>query len=125
MVRMKGRYRKGCGHFAGRFENPEPWRRATGEELRYGTINLKVDAPTKFREDCRVPEREVPKTHGWNGDYLMEICKIEGIRGYRILGGHEADVLEIACAKLIQKNGQPLKEGDELELEFFEQRPND
>jgi hypothetical protein len=122
---MKGRYRSGCGHWAERFKNPEPWRRATGEKLQYGTINVKVDAPTKFREDCRVLEHEVPKTHGWNGDYLMEICKIEGIRGYRILGGHGPEILEIACAKLVQKNGQPLKEGDELELEFFEQRPND
>jgi len=123
---MKGRYRKGCGHFEGRFENPEPWRRATGEELRYGTINVLVNAPTKFREDCRVREHEIPKTHGWSGDYRMEKCKLEGMRGYRILGGHEAqNVLEIACAKLIQKNGQTLKEDDELELEFFEQQPND
>lgn len=97
----------------------DAFRRATGKMLVAGTINVEVGQPIPFQEDFRVGENEVPRMFGWSGDYLFQKCRIEGAQGYRIKGGHAPDILEIMSATRITKNGHPLKDGDELLLEFF------
>lgn len=98
----------------------EPFRRATGEQFQHGTINVKVAEQVPFRVDICVPENEVPIMFGWKGDYLLQKCRVEGVEGYRINGGHGAFIIEVMSATWIKKDGKDLLEGDELVVEFFD-----
>jgi CTP-dependent riboflavin kinase len=107
MIILKGTVVAGIGDFTKRMTNfPEAFRKATGEELVKGTLNVKVAKPVEVRPHFRIRGQEI----GEDGqDLLFEVCRINGIWAYRIRpfnlrtreGGHGNTVLEICCAQWI------------------------
>ncbi len=107
MITLKGHVVKGVRHFEKRMTNfPEVFRRATGEQLFPGTLNVRVGRKIKIKEHFRIPGKEINEREQ---DLLFEICRINGIWAYRIRpyrpvdgsGGHGDDTLEIACSQEI------------------------
>jgi hypothetical protein len=96
------------------------FEQATGEKLIAGTLNVKVDAPIKIKEDFRIPASELG---GGEQDLLFERCLIGGIRAYRLRrfnpstgeGGHGDHILEISSPTWIP-NSTP---GNSVTIEFF------
>ena len=104
MVVLRGRVVQGVGDFKRRMtEFPEAFRRATGETLIEGTLNVKVDREIPIKEHFRIRGTEISEPEQ---DLLFEICRINGIWAYRIRpynlidgsGGQGGDTLEIACS---------------------------
>lgn len=107
MIILKGSVVQGCGHFKGRMTSfPEAFRKATGEELVKGTLNVKVAEPVEVRHHFRIRGQEIDEA---GQDLLFEVCRVNGIWAYRIRpyvlgsgkGGHGLDVLEISSAQWI------------------------
>lgn len=120
MVVLTGRVVQGCGHFRPRMTKySEVFRRATGEELFKGTLNVQVCREIRVKEHFRIRGTEIGEPEQ---DLLFEKCRINGIQAYRIrpynpkdgTGGHGDDILEIACSQKIL-NVTP---GSEVEIEL-------
>ena len=106
-VRLEGYVEKGVGQASQRMAaSSEVFERAMGERLYPGTLNVRIKRKVPLREHFRIYGKE---TGDPNQDLLVEVCRINGILGYRIcpyyvdsgLGGHGEDVLEIACSQRI------------------------
>jgi len=107
MITLKGYVAKGVRDFEKRMTNfPEVFKRAAGEQLFPGTLNVKVARKIPVKEDFRIRGVEINEPEQ---DLLFERCLINGIQAYRIrprnlltgLGGHGDDTLEIACSQEI------------------------
>lgn len=85
---------------------PEVVRKATGEELFPGTLNVEVGRRISINEHFRIRGKEIGEPHQ---DLLFEVRRINGIWAYRIRpfdlrdgsGGHGDDTLQIACSSEI------------------------
>src|SRR5579864_5769713 len=107
MIVLKGRVVSGFGHFRARMTNfPEVFRRATGEVLFKGTLNVEVDRQIEIKEHFRIRGTEINEPEQ---DLLFEVCRINQIWAYRIRplnlatfdGGHGDHILELACSQKI------------------------
>jgi len=121
MIVLKGRVVSGFGHFRARMTNfPEVFRRATGEVLFKGTLNVEVDRQIEIKEHFRIRGTEINEPEQ---DLLFEVCRVNGVWGYRIRpyvlatgeGGHGDNVLEISCAREIPNAAC----GSEIQIELF------
>ncbi len=121
MILLKGQVVGGVAHFRQRMTNfPEAFKRATGENLFPGTLNVEVKRKIPVREHFRIPGTEVNEPEQ---DLLFEVCRINGIWAYRIrpynvntgLGGHGDDTLEIACSQKIPN----VTHGSVVEIALF------
>ena len=106
MIVLKGQVEQGCKHFQRRITDyPEAFRKATGQTIVLGTLNVKVNRPIPIKEHFRIRGEEIHEPE----DFLVEVCRINGIWAYRIRpydhmtggGGHGNDTLEIACSEVI------------------------
>src|SRR5713101_6896356 len=120
MIVLKGRVVQGCKDSRRRMtEFPEVFRKATGEELFKGTLNVEVCREIRVKEHFRIRGTEIGEPEQ---DFLFEKCRINGIRAYRIrpynlrdgTGGHGDDTLEIACSLEIPN----VPTGSEVEIEL-------
>jgi CTP-dependent riboflavin kinase len=127
MKPLKGRVVTGVKHFTKRMsDHPEPFRKATGETLYRGTLNVKIDRCIPVKEHFRIRGAEIGEPQQ---DLIFEICRINGTWSYRIrpyvlctgAGGHGDDTIEIASSKEIHdpSTGRKLECGDEVEIELF------
>ena len=113
MIVVKGEVVTGFGHFKRRITDfPEAFRKATGQTLFPGTMNVDVGTPIKIKEERRILGREIDEPFQ---DLLLERCAINGIPAWRIRpysldiksglppgdGGHGDHILEISCAQQI------------------------
>lgn len=121
MITISGRVQKGVSDFGRRMTTyPEVFRRATGESMFPGTINVKVSRKIPVKEHFRILGKDINEP---DQDLLFEICCINGIRAYRIRpynlrtgeGGHGDDVIEIASSQQIPNAG----EGALVEITFL------
>ena len=108
MIVKEGKVEQGWKHFQKRITDyPEIFRKATGQTIVKGTLNVKIDRPIPIKEHFRIRGTEINEPEQ---DLLFEVCRINGIWAYRIrpynlltgCGGHGDDTLEIACAQEIQ-----------------------
>ena len=94
----------------------------TGQKLYAGTLNVKLEKPLSVCEHFRIVGRMIGEPEQ---DLLFENCRVNGHRAYRIRpynlcdgsGGHSDDVIEIASE--VHFRGLGLKDGDEVDIEFF------
>ena len=107
MILVRGEVVPGVGHFKRRMtEFPDVFRKATGEVLVRGTLNVDVGRKIQVREHFRIRGTEIGEPEQ---DLLFEVCRINGIWAYRIrpfdlstgLGGHGDNILEIASSQEI------------------------
>ena len=99
---------------------PEVFKRATGEYLRAGTINVDVGQRIEIREEFRIRGADMSEP---DQDLLFERCCINGYPANRIRpfqkstgeGGHGDDILEIACSKEVPN----VAHGSTVEIESF------
>jgi len=99
---------------------PEIFSNAVGEELYPGTINVRVSKKIEILPDFEIGGKVLGDMEQ---DFLIEKCKINDQRAYRIrpfhrrtgLGGHGDNVLEISCPKFI--TGCTV--GESVLVEFF------
>ena len=118
---VRGQIVRGCNHFQVRMTKyRDVFKKATGQELFPGTLNVKVDRQIEVREDFRIKGTEIDEPEQ---DLIFEPCRINGIEAFRIrplhlatgLGGQRDDTLEIAAAQRV-----PCVEiGTEVEVELF------
>jgi CTP-dependent riboflavin kinase len=120
MVLVKGRVVSGVRDFERRMTRfPDAFRKATGQELYPGTLNVKVDREIRIKEDFRIPGANIGDPEQ---DLLFERCLINGTSAYRIrpyhlktgAGGHGDDTLEIASEWI-----PSAVSGSEVEVCFF------
>lgn len=124
---LKGTVVEGLRHFSRRMtEFPEVFRKATGETLYPGTVNVDVETPIPIHEQSRIIGVEIGEPHQ---DLLFEPCLVNGIPAWRIrpyvlveqpgfpvgTGGHGDHILEISCATKIP-NASP---GSQVEVTFL------
>ena len=96
------------------------FEKATGQQLRKGTINVKIGREIRIKEEFRILGAELGEP---DQDLLFEKCLINGVSAFRIrpyqlktgLGGHGDDTLEIASSEWIVNAAT----GDEVEVTFF------
>ena len=122
MITMLGRVtERGCGDMARRMNNhPEAFRSATGELLIAGTVNVDVGTPVLPREHFRILADDINEPIPQ--DLLFEICRVNGIWGYRIRpldlrngsGGHGDHILELSSSQKL-----PNQPGSQVEIAFF------
>ena len=121
MTIISGRVQKGIGDFRKRMTGyPDVFRRATGESLLPGTVNVKVDRKIRVKEEFRIVGKHINEPEQ---DLLFERCSVNGIPAYRIRpynlrtgeGGHGDDVIEIASAQEIPN----VDEGAVVEITFW------
>lgn len=114
---------QGHRHFKRRMTDfPEVFRRATGEYLFPGTLNVTVEHEIPVQEHFRIKGVEIDEP---DQDLLFEVCRIDGLWAYRIRplnllhrgGGHGDDVIEIACA--VELRSRPEFDPENIELDFF------
>jgi CTP-dependent riboflavin kinase len=107
MTGVKGRVVQGFKHFQRRMTQfPDVFRKATGENLFPGTLNVEVGRRISINEHFRIRGTEIGEPHQ---DLLFEVCRINEIWAYRIRpldlrdgsGGHGDDTLEITCSREI------------------------
>ena len=127
MVILKGHIVQGCGHFSERMKCSDfraAYRRVTGEMPCLGTLNVEVHKCIPIKEHFRIRWTEYDDPiPGPKQDLLFEICRMNGIWGYRIrpydlctgAGGHGDHVLEIACSIKIPNAAT----GAEVQIELF------
>jgi CTP-dependent riboflavin kinase len=127
MIILKGRVVQGCGHFRQRLASPSfraAYRKATGEDLHKGTLNVKISRCIRIKVDFRILAADYDDPiPGPKQDLLFERCLINGIPACRIRpynpldesGGHGDDTLEIACRQEIPN----VTEGKEVQIELF------
>jgi hypothetical protein len=118
---IRGTVVSGLRHFQRRITQfPEVFKRATGEDLFKGTLNVRVAKQIKIREHFKIRGSEINEPEQ---DLLFEICRINKRWAYRIRpcnvttgsGGHGDETLEIACSEPIPNASQ----GSEVEVELF------
>ena len=107
MIVLEGKVVEGRKDFRTRITKyPEAFRRATGQTIVLGTLNVKVDKPIPVKEHFRIRGIEIEEPLQ---DLLFEVCRINGIWAYRIRpynlqnggGGWGDDILEICCSEVI------------------------
>ena len=112
-------WRKRVGDFTKRMtEWPEPFFRATGENLIPGTLNIEIEKDLPVNEHFRIPDML-----DLEQDLLFEVCRIGEIWAYRIRprnrrtgeGGHSDRIIEITSSQKIPHNG----EGTPIDISFF------
>jgi hypothetical protein len=131
-VTMKGTVVTGFGHFFRRMtEFPETFRKATGETLYPGTLNVDVGKPIRIQEHCRIFGTEIGEPYQ---DLLFEPCLINGLPGWRIRpyvlderagfpvggGGHGDHILEVSSATKIPNASA----GSRVEITLFREDTN-
>jgi len=98
---------QGLKHFSKRMTDyAEVFKRATGERLFPGTLNVNVGRAIPIREHFRIRGTEINEPEQ---DLLFEVCRINQIWAYRIRplnlatfdGGHGDHILELACSQKI------------------------
>jgi CTP-dependent riboflavin kinase len=114
MLILKGHVVQGCGHFRERLTRPDfcaAYRKATGEGIWGGTLNVEVNKCIPVKEHFRIRGTEyvdpIPAPN--QQDLLFEVCRVNGIWAYRIrpydvctgAGGHGDHILEIGCSREI------------------------
>ena len=124
MKSVIGKIAVGSGQWTKRMERAGPvFNEATGETLHHGTLNIKLAEEIAIEEHFRVLGE---KTGDQHENYLLEICRVDGIWAYRVRplghdgvsGGWGDSVLEILCKDgLREKLGKGT--GDEVTVEFF------
>jgi len=123
MVIVRGKVKQGCGHFRQRMTNfPVAFRKATGEDLFKGTLNVELENHMciPIAEQFRIRGTEIDEP---GQDLLFEVCRINGLWAYRIrpydlctgAGGHGDNILEIACSQQIPN----VSAGSEVQIELF------
>lgn len=124
MMAVRGRVcpdEQGLKHFSKRMtEYPEVFKRATGEQLYAGTLNVNVGVPIPMKEQFRIRGTEINEPEQ---DLLFEVCRINGIWAYRIRpfhlltrgGGHGDHIIEIASRDKIPN----VSAGSEVQITFF------
>jgi hypothetical protein len=123
MLIVKGKVKQGCGHFRQRMTNfPLPFRKATGEDLFKGTLNVELENNRciPITEQFRIRGTDIAEP--WQ-DLLFEVCRISGLWAYRIrpydlctgAGGHGDNILEIACSEEIPN----VSTGSQVQIELF------
>lgn len=123
---VEGKVVQGLKHFRGRLNSPkfrEAYRKATGEDLHKGTLNVLVDRDIPIRETRRIPGKDFDH----HEDFLLEECRVNGIQAFRLRpydprdgsGGHGDNVLEIACSQEI-----PYDPRDKVKI-VFEKRDSE
>jgi hypothetical protein len=121
VYKVKGVVKTGVQDFTKRMNNhPEAFRKATGETLVSGTINVEIDKPILIKEHFRIRGIDIDEPLQ---DLLFEPCYINDIPAYRIKpsnicageGGHGNDVLEITSAQWIPN----AEDGDIVEITFL------
>jgi CTP-dependent riboflavin kinase len=124
MLFLEGRVESGVGHFRQRMTNfPHVFKKATGESLIPGTLNVKVSAPVPIKEHFRIIGAEIDEPEQ---DLLFEVCRINGIWAYRIRpyhlltgsGGHGDETLEISSSERIPN----ARHGSLVKLALFRDR---
>ena len=111
---------RGLGDMSRRMRQyPDVFKRATGERLIEGTINVDVGEEIKIKEDFRIRGIEINEP---DQDLLFERCQINGVRAYRIRplaamgqGGWGDQIIEITCSEEISPNYP----GTEVDIAFF------
>lgn len=123
MKTLTGHVRQGWKHFEKRLTRLEfrkAYRKATGEDLHKGTLNVEVNSCIAVKEHFRIRGSEISES---DQDLLFEICRIDGIWAYRIRpynlctgsGGHGDQTLEIGCSREIPNAA----DGSEVKIELF------
>lgn len=124
MVILKGHVVQGIKDWQNkRLTRPDfnkAYRKATGECLHKGTLNVKVKRCIPIKEHFRIRGSEVSESE----DFLFEICRIDGIWAFRIrpydpytgAGGHGDDTLEIGCSMEVPYAADGSRE---FEIELF------
>lgn len=100
----------------------EVFRRATGEKLVKGTLNVDVGRRIPAKEHFKIRGAEIGEPEQ---DLLFEVCRVNGLWGYRIRpynlntggGGHGDNILEIASSHSI-----PIS--NEVTIELFRNESN-
>ena len=120
-MKLTGKVVSGVGNFKERMTKyPEAFKKAAGEALRPGTINMDVGQVIPIQEKSRIKGTEIGEP---NQDLLFEPCTINGYAAHRIRpfdintggGGHGDHILEIACSKELPDVGY----GATVQIEFF------
>jgi CTP-dependent riboflavin kinase len=122
MIILKGSVcpdEEGFKHFSRRMkEYPDVFEKATGEELRPGTLNVNVGTAIPIKEHFRIHGKELNEPE----EFLFEVCRINGMWAYRIRpldamggGGHGDHILEITCSQEIPNCGP----GTGVEIALF------
>ena len=123
MLTLKGHVVQGCNHFGQRLSRSDfraAYRKATGEDLCKGTLNVEVNRCIPVKEHFRIRGTEISEPRQ---DLLFEICRINGIWGFRIrpydlctgAGGHGDHILEMACSHEIPNANN----GAEVQIDLF------
>lgn len=122
MIVLKGVVQKGVGHFQIRISKYRAiFKKATGEDLFPGTLNVNVGRKIEIVEHFRIKGSDIGEP---DQDLLFERCLINGIKAYRIRpfhfpsrggGGHGDHILEIAASKKIENVGH----GTVVEITLF------
>lgn len=121
MLTVAGKVKNGHGHFRQRMTKyPEVFRKATGENLYPGTLNVELDTPVPIKEEFRICGADIGEP---DQDLLFEVCRINDIRVFRIRpfnlkthdGGHGDHILEIASKHCLREY-LSLAEGSAVEI---------
>jgi len=104
------RMKKYCGIFEA----------AVGQTLFTGTLNVRIAHPLKVQEHFRIRGADIGEPEQ---DLIFEVCRINGIWGYRIrpfqpatgAGGHGDHILEITSNQKIPDADH----GRTISIEFF------
>lgn len=123
MLTLAGKVLDGRGDFTKRFQTyPDVFKRATGEDLFPGTLNVIVDVNVKPVAHFKILGLLIGEP---NQDLWFEVCRINRLWAYRIRpvnlldgsGGWGDNILEIACtAKLRDLNGF---DSNNVEIDLF------
>jgi hypothetical protein len=114
----------GCGDFQRRLLNEKfcvAFRKATGEDLVKGTLNVEVNRCIPVNEHFRILNKDLDENPPQ--DLLFEICRIGRNWVYRIrpynlctgAGGHGDHIIEIGCSEEIPN----ATEGSPIEITMF------
>jgi hypothetical protein len=108
MIILKGRVIQGVQHFStirlSREEFRAAYRKATGEDLWKGTLNVQINRCIPVKEHFRIRGKDISEPEQ---DLLFEICRVNGIWAFRIrpynlctgAGGHGDNIFEIGCSE--------------------------
>jgi CTP-dependent riboflavin kinase len=120
MAVLKGCVVEGVGDMRRRMKkSPEVFRKATGQTLIPGTVNVKLDREIKIKEEFKILGAEI----GEPENFLFERCRINGIDAFRIRpfnpkdesGGHGDHILEMSSSHNIPN----VTKGSIVTIELF------
>ncbi|MCF6177129.1 MAG: hypothetical protein L3J71_15330 [Victivallaceae bacterium] len=106
VLTIKGKTEKGVGHFKRRMTSyPEVFKSAFGHPPYQGTLNVRVPHKIFIKEHFRILGHLLNEAE----DFLIEICRANGVWAYRIRpyhpqtaqGGHGDDVIELVSKEVI------------------------